>query len=457
MPNTFAYFMLLIWPLVALILYKKLPVLDATLWTIVGGYLLLPQGVDIDYPVIPALDKNTIPAISAFFGCRFIANKKVSFLPSASIERNLMLLFVLGLTITVMRNGDPIEEANRFIPGLTYYDLFSVILSKYLLLLPFILGLQLIRTREDQIKVFSVLLVAGLYYSLLALIEIRLSPQLHNWIYGFFPHTWGQQVRYGGFRPVVFLGHGLWVSIFLTMVLGAAIILSKLKLTITRFSNSHIIVYLIVVLVLSKGFGSMILGAILLFCLKFLADKVSLKIALLIAISAMTYPLMSVLGIFPHEPLVELISMVDTRQAGSLKFRFDQESWLLDRAMEKPWFGWGVWGRNRLIDSVIDGYWIGLMGMYGVVGFMSIFGLMFVSVWKAIMTFSLISDQMEKALLVGHALMCALVMLDQIPNHSENPLFWLLFGGLIGRQRYIKLNQAKDLRTKPPENTVVGN
>ena len=456
MPNTFAYIMLLLWPLVALVLYKKNPVLEATFWTIVGGYLLLPQGVDIDYPLIPALDKNTIPAISAFFGCRFIANKKVTFLPSASIERNLMLLFVLGLTITVMKNGDPIEEVGRFIPGLSYYDLFSVIISKYLLLLPFILGLQLIRSREDQIRVLSLLVIAGLYYSLLALIEIRLSPQLHNWIYGFFPHTWGQQVRYGGFRPVVFLGHGLWVSIFLTMVLGAAITLSKAKLTVTRFSNSHIILYLIVVLVLSKGFGSMILGAVLFFCLKLLADRVSVKIALLIAITAMTYPLMSVLGLFPHESLVELINTVDSRQGGSLQFRFNQEGWLLDRALERLWFGWGVWGRNRLADSVIDGYWIGLIGMYGVVGFMSIFGLMFVSLWKGASCFNLISDHKERALLAGNLLMCALIMLDQIPNHSENPLFWLLFGGLIGRQRYIKQVQAEGPKAKSPDNIAVG-
>lgn len=459
MPNMFAYAMLLVWPLVALFLYKKYPILEATFWTIVGGYLLLPQGVDIDYPLIPALDKNTIPAISAFLGCRYIANKKVKFLPSPSIERNLMLLFVFGLTMTVIKNGDPIEEVNRFIPGLTYYDLFSVILSKYLLLLPFILGLQLVKTREDQIRFLSLLVISGLYYSLLALVEIRLSPQLHNWIYGFFPHTWGQQLRYGGFRPVVFLGHGLWVSIFLTMVLGAALTLSKAKLKVTRFSNTHIIFYLIIVLVLSKGFGSIILAGVLFFSLKLLADKLSLKVALLIAITAMTYPMMSVLGVFPHESLVDLIMAVDAKQAGSLQFRFNQEGWLLDRAMERLWFGWGVWGRNRLIDSVIDGYWIGLIGMYGVIGFISIFGLMFVSVWKAGLCFKLITEQKEKVLLVGHLLMCALIMLDQIPNHSENPLFWLLFGGLIGRQRYIKesIDQVSDQPAGLPKTTIAGN
>jgi len=91
-----------------------------------------------------------------------------------------------------------------------------------------------------------------------------------------------------------------------------------------------------------------------------------------------------------------------------------------------------------------------------VVGFMSIFGLMFVSLWKGASCFNLISDHKERALLAGHLLMCALIMLDQIPNHSENPLFWLLFGGLIGRQRYIKQVQAEGPKAKSPDNIAVG-
>ena len=38
---------LLIWPLVALWLYQTRPVNQATLWTILGGYLLLPVGAAI--------------------------------------------------------------------------------------------------------------------------------------------------------------------------------------------------------------------------------------------------------------------------------------------------------------------------------------------------------------------------------------------------------------------------
>ena len=124
--------------------------------------------------------------------------------------------------------------------------------------------MQLIKTSDDQIHFFKLIVLAGLLYSALIVFEIRMSPQLHKWVYGFFPHTWGQQVRYGGFRPVVFLGHGLWVSMFTVIVIGAAVTLSKLKIKLSKPSNIIVIIYLVLLLIFSKGFGSIILGAILL-------------------------------------------------------------------------------------------------------------------------------------------------------------------------------------------------
>ena len=67
------------------------------------------------------------------------------------------------------------------------------------------------------------LVVAGLAYSVPMLIEVRLSPQINIWVYGFFQHNFDQMMRYGGFRPIVFLPHGLWVAFFALMALVAAV------------------------------------------------------------------------------------------------------------------------------------------------------------------------------------------------------------------------------------------
>ena len=42
MPNTTAYLVLAAWPCVALVLFRRLPVERALIWTLLGGYLVLP-------------------------------------------------------------------------------------------------------------------------------------------------------------------------------------------------------------------------------------------------------------------------------------------------------------------------------------------------------------------------------------------------------------------------------
>ena len=153
-----------------------------------------------------------------------------------------------------------------------------------------------------------------------------MSPQLHSWVYGFFPHSWGQQVRYGGFRPVVFLGHGLWVSIFLFVVFSSMVSLSRLKLQSFRIPNNVILIYLFALLIFAKGLGSIILGFTLFFMVLSIKQAWILKISILLALIAISYPLLSIADLFPHQNLVEIISSIDISRAESLKYRFDQET-----------------------------------------------------------------------------------------------------------------------------------
>jgi hypothetical protein len=52
---------------------------------------------------------------------------------------------------------------------------------------------------------------------------------LHTWVYGYFPHSFAQQLRYGGYRPVVFMGHGLLVALFAAIALISAVVMWQLK------------------------------------------------------------------------------------------------------------------------------------------------------------------------------------------------------------------------------------
>src|SRR5262245_19095250 len=123
-------------------------------------------------------------------------------------------MMLISPFITAQLNSDPIQIGTTSLPGIGQYDAFSAVVAQFIFFLPFLLGRQILHSSADTHEVLQVLVVAGLFYSLAILFEIRMSPQLYTWIYGYFPHSFAQQMRDGGFRPVVFIGHGLVVAFF---------------------------------------------------------------------------------------------------------------------------------------------------------------------------------------------------------------------------------------------------
>ena len=441
MPNTFAFIALISWPFISLLFfYRHMPIVQATFWTIVGGFLFLPVRTAMDFPLIPPLDKESIPVITALIGCRYIKKVKITLLPKVGVERWLVLILLITPFITTLNN----QETYNFIPGLTLHDTLSAVIGQYLFILPFIIGMQLVKTYEDQLLLFKLLVIAGLIYSVPILFEVRMSPQLHTWIYGFFPHTFAQQIRFGGFRPVVFLGHGLIVAMYLAITLGAATILMKEKIRIRKVSPWLVIGYFFTVLFLSKTVGAFLLGSLLFFANAWLPITIVKRLSLFLIFIVLLYPMLSIVDMFPHQMLVQMANDFDTDRGGSLAFRFYHENLLLEHAQQKLFFGWGGWGRNMLEESVTDGYWIILLGQYGLFGFVSLFGLAFLSVLRAIKSSRLLANKNERQLLLGHALIVSVIMADQLPNASMAAWLLLIIGGLLGRANSVIKIKPKD-------------
>jgi len=434
MPNTFSYIALLCWPLVSFILFRRFSLLIATFWTIFGGALLLPVNVEFDFQGFPPIGKMMVSCVAAFLGCKFSGGQKVTWLPASKPEKYLVFLLLATPILTALTNGEPVYRGESLLPGLTLYNGIAGMVEMYIFVIPFILAVQLVKTYEDQVNLLKMIVIAGLWYSIPILIEIRLSPQLHTWIYGFFPHSFIQQKRFGGFRPVVFLGHGLVVAMFLVVVLASSVMLWKEKIKATRYSPFAVVVYLLVLLFLCKSVGPAILGILYFIFMGWSSIKVIKAFTILITVVIITYPLLCIYGIFPHELLVNLAEPLDASKSSSLAFRFYHENRLLDLAVQKPIFGWGVWGRHRLVDSVTDGYWVVIFGQYGIAGFLGIFGLIGYCVLKGLKAAALLYEKGDQKLLIGHALLAATILVDQIPNSSLSR-GWMLFiiGALLGR------------------------
>ncbi|PCJ30686.1 MAG: hypothetical protein COA90_08535 [Gammaproteobacteria bacterium] len=449
MGNGVAYTALIVWPLIAIYLYKTRTIQQATLWTIVGGFMFLPVRTAIDFPMIPPLEKNTIPVISALFGCWLVNKHNLRYFSDLRGVKYLVILLITVPFITAALNSDAVYNGGRFLPGISYYDGISTVVNQFLIIMPFFIGRSLFKTYAHQLLMFRFLVAAGLLYSIPMLLEVRLSPQLHVWVYGFFPHSFLQQMRFDGFRPVVFMGHGLLVSFFTAIALISAVTLWESKVKSKKIPASMVSYYLLVILLLCKSLASLLYGAGSFLIIKIIKPNGQHKIAVALVCLAMLYPIMSITKTVPQDTLVNIAVSMDDERAESLIFRFDNENTLLEHGRERFFFGWGGWGRNRVFDenggekTVTDGRWIITFGQFGIFGFIAEFGLLAVAVLRAKKASKLLKDRSEQLLLSSHALIVGLIMLDQLPNASLSPWLWLITGILLGRSEEIILSNKR--------------
>ena len=126
--------------------------------------------------------------------------------------------------------------------------------------------------------------IGGLVYVPLCLFEIRCSPILETWVYGIV--HW-EAMRYGGYRPKVFLSTGLELGMWMT---NASLICYQLwscgaVKTIRGFGFGKLLLVLLVTTVLCKSTGAialLVVGIAILWITK--RTKRSWAVWLLIAI-----------------------------------------------------------------------------------------------------------------------------------------------------------------------------
>jgi hypothetical protein len=443
-PNWFATIALVVWPLVALVLYSTRPVNQATLWTILGGYLLLPVAYGIKFQGVPSLDKSTLTSLSALVGCTFIARRPIGFFRQFGITEGLLLTFLIVPFITSELNTDPIVIGDTFLPGSSHYDALSASVGQFLIVIPFFVGRRVLRDAKSNAEILRVLVVAGLAYSLLELFEVRMSPYLHIWVYGYFPHDFYQMVRDGGFRPVVFLGHGLVVAFFAMTVTVASAALWRTDTRVTKVPPAAVTGYLGLVLLLCKSMGSIVYAAVLVPVVRWVEPRNQLRIAVILAAIAITYPMLRTEGLIPTTNILNTVRSVNSERAASLAVRFENEDRLLAHAFERPWFGWGRFARGRVYMengadfTITDGYWTIVLSTFGLFGFFAEFGLLTIPIFSAFSALKYAESNRDRVYLGALTLIAAINVIELLPNATQSPWTWLLAGALLGRAESLR-------------------
>jgi hypothetical protein len=421
---------------VCIVLFVRLPVEKAAIWSLLGGYLLLPSGTTVDLPLLPPIDKTSIPAVSAFVLCWMKGTRY------PAPQRTLMiycfaLVFVLSPIFTSLNNSYELQIGSRSLPGFYPLDGVKTALRNLITLAPFFVGMRFLSSENGRALLLKSLPGAALFYSVPMLFEIRFSPQLHRWVYGFFPHDFSQQFRDGGYRPVDFLNHGLAVALFAAMAVIAAAIVYRAKWHILRLPAAAVTSYLAVLLLLCKTMGATVYAIVAAPLALFTTPRAWVRLACAILLLVCAYPLLRTYDVVPVHHIAAAAKTISIDRSASFQTRVKNEDMLLSKANEKPLFGWGTWGRNRVFTpsgediSVTDGEWIIQFGMFGWLGYLSLFGLLATAALRAR---TAVRGPVTQASVVigGLSLLLAVNVVDLLPNSNIFPFTFLLAGSIAG-------------------------
>ena len=443
MPNFFAYLVFFSWPLVVMWLLFRYPTKKAIFVAIASATLILPAALEIHLAFLPRFDKNSITGILLIIFLFLLRKKFRLFQPG--LFTAVLVAYCIAIVVTNELNTLPIITPVNFIQGLTHYDAFSDVLRFIVYTIPMFLGRYFSTDLNDTEVFFKSLVFMGLIYTLPMLYEVRMSPQLHYYVYGYLPSSFFQEVRENGYRPMVFVGHGLGLAFWLSICIIAAVALLKNKLRFTIASPKVIVSYLFIVLIFCKTWSALAYAIIGFIAIYKLSPSKQVKWSFLIASLIFIYPMLKTTQLFPEKAIISSISAYSPERAESLDYRFQNENKLQARALEKPFFGWGGWGRSAIYSdydgkglSVPDGAWIIQFGLYGWVGFLLYYLLLILPLYYATKTFKYIEKRCDQVYFASLSVILAVCLVDSIPNTGMGPIHLFLAGALLGQAEFLK-------------------
>lgn len=450
-PDAYVYAILFLWVPISALIFATVPTVRAVVYVLVGGTLVLPELAAVDPPILPAIDKHGLSCLCALVGLILTNPKRVWAAKPLGWWDLPVFLLIIGNIGTAATNPDQFIYGGKIswsgepwptvvLPGLEQKEALPLTMSDIVYLwTPYFVARACFRSREDVAELVRALVVTGLVYAGLMAVEIVLSPQIHRWTYGYHATSFSHAVRGSGFKPNVYLAGGLAAAMYGFIVVLASAAAMRGRVRTGGVPAIATLLAMLVVLLLSRNVAVVVYLAFAVPCALVLRGKSLALLAKLLLVVFIAFPYLRASGKAPTDDLVQLSAKYSAERADSLKFRFDNEDALLERALERPYFGWGTYGRNRIFDedsgrdlSVTDGEWIIHLGVRGAVGYVGWALLLVMPVFAATRPMKRGMPPPDQILLGTLALMLAVHTLDLLPNASFNRFIYLLAGTVAG-------------------------
>jgi hypothetical protein len=296
----------------------------------------------------------------------------------------------------------------------------------------------------DGIKLLGMAIFIGaIAYIPFCWFELIMSPQLHRLTYGFHQHNFLQTLRDGGgFRPMVYMDHGLMTATWmgLALFIGAWLLYTgDLPGKILSVPTRLLFLALAGTFLMMKSYGSIFL-IFLGFLFVFLSNKMkNIWLIVLLLIAPPLYVYTRTTGIWDGTNLSGFVAeKFSPTRAQSLQFRFDNETILIKKAMEGTVFGWGGYGRSRVYDdtgkdiTIADGLWIITLGQNGIFGLLALM----LAVQTPVILYISRSDparwnEKNRGAPTVMIVFLATYMIDSLLNAMINPVYMVFSGGIV--------------------------
>ncbi len=414
------------WIPVVILAFAVLPPRRAVISTFLVAWLFLPM-VGYDLPGLPDYTKTSATCVGVLLAAAlFDGNRFLSFRPRLIDVPMAVWCVVPYFSLTSYGWG-------------AYEGLATILSTTVAWGLPYFIGRlyfnDLRAIRELAIGIF----IGGLGYVPLCLFEIRFSPQLHALVYGFHQHEWIQTLRGGGYRPTVFMQHGLAVGTFMctASLVGLWLWRTKSLRTVMGVPILWPTLVLVATAVLCKSSGAtvlMLIGVGVLWWTKWFRKP--LAVMALIGVPT-AYILARTVGGWSGHELVDLAGLISQDREGSLQTRLNSETALWTLVQPQLWVGAGrfVYCLERVNNEgfgvIPDGMWIIALGCNGLIGLAAFVGILTL---PPALLLRRLKTRFWAHPAVGAAAVCAVVvalyLIDCLFNAMTNPILLLAAGGV---------------------------
>lgn len=443
MPTPFVPLAMFGWLLAAPALFALVRPRWALIASFAIAWMFLPQ-YTYDLSGLPPLSKMSVTAYGALLGVLVFDPKRLLAVRPSLIDLPMVIWCVVPF-FSVLANGplSPSDAPEVYFwnqHSLGPYDAFSKMWEQTISWgVPYLLGRAYLGSGESHRDAMVGLFVAGLVYIPFCLFEARMSPQLHRMVYGFAQHSFGQTIRFDGYRPMVFMEHGLMVAFWMATatIAGFHLWVTGSVRRVRGVSTIWALGPLFVTALLCRSLGAWVQMSV---GVAVVAFQRRIRLPMLIASLALIPPVYITARValgWDGGRAYQLVRHISEERAQSLAFRLKNEDILVAKALKRPLLGWAGWDRNRVFDeygkdvSVTDGRWVLAIGEFGLVGLVSLFGWLLLPAALALVRLSSVwATSAHRESTAVCALIVLLFAIDAIPNAMENPYYMLLAGGL---------------------------